>query len=163
MMTCITAVGFFACTRLAFPATELIEDGWPTAPVGVSPAMREQLCNLIPALRGLSPRQLEGLRNRLAGDRQLQGQAPGVQGSLRAWCSHLLRPGLHIVRMGQEGGDSRGNERGMQEGLHGTRPLGVDRVQTVDRLIQPDAELDLPAHPVEISDLPRADPGGQIR
>jgi hypothetical protein len=60
-MTCVTAVGLFAGQRLAFPATELIEDGWPTAPVGASPAMRAQPCNLIPALHGLSPRQLKGL------------------------------------------------------------------------------------------------------
>ena len=83
-MTYVPAVGFFAREGLAFPATQLIEDGWPSAPVGVFPAMRKQLRNLVPALRGLCPLQLEGLRNGLTGDGELQGQAPGVQGGLRA-------------------------------------------------------------------------------
>jgi hypothetical protein len=38
-------------------------------------------------------------------------------------------------------GENGGDERGMQEGLEGTRPLGVDLVQTVDRRVQSDTEL----------------------
>ena len=125
--------------------------------------MREQLRNLVPALYGLGPLQLEGLGDGLTGDGELQGQAPGVQGGLRAWRARLLRPGVHIMGMGEEGGDGRGDERGMQEGLQGARPLGVNRIQAIDRLIQPDAEFHLPAHPIEVGDLPRADPRGQVR
>jgi hypothetical protein len=75
----------------------------------------------------------------------------------------LLRPGLHSVCMREESGDGRGDERGMQEGLQGARPLGVDRIQAVARLIQPDAEFYFAPYPVEVGDLPRANPRGQVR
>ena len=75
--------------------------------------MREQRCDLVPALRGLGPLQIKGLGNGLTGDGKLQGQAPGVQGSRRAWRSSLQRPGVHMVSMGEEGGDGRGDERSM--------------------------------------------------
>src|SRR3990172_2596241 len=103
--------------------------------------MREQCGDLVPALRGLSPRQLEGLRNRLAGDSPLQGQAPGVQGSLGAGGPYRLRAGLPIVNMREQGGDGRGDEGSMQERLQGAWLLGIDRVEAVDRRIQPDAEF----------------------
>src|SRR6266487_1253152 len=51
----------------------------------------------------------------------------------------------------------------MQERLHRTGALGIDLVQAVHRLIQSDAQLDFPADAVEISHLPRADPGREIR
>ena len=51
----------------------------------------------------------------------------------------------------------------MQEGLQGARLLGVDRVEAVHRLVQPEAEFHLPAHPVEVSHRVRADPGREIR
>src|SRR6267142_2998315 len=145
-MIYITAVGLFARKGQAFPAAELLEDGWSTAPIGVSSARREQLCNLVPALRGLGPLELEGLGDGLTGDGELQRQAPGVQGGLCAWRARLLRAGFRVVGMREEGGDGRGDERGMQEGLQGARPLGVDGIQAVDRLVQPDAEFHLPAH-----------------
>ena len=49
-MTDVAAVGFFAREGLALPATQLIEDGWPTSPVRVFSAMREQCRDLGPAL-----------------------------------------------------------------------------------------------------------------
>ena len=96
--------------------------------------MREQRCDLVPAPRGLGPLQVEGLGDRLTGHGQLQGQAPGMQGRLRPWRPGLRRTGLQIVGMGEEGGDGRGDERGMQERLQGAGPLGVDRVQAVTDL-----------------------------
>ena len=104
-MTYIHAVGLFARHGLAFPATELIEDGWPPAPVRVPASVREPLRDLVPAPLGFGPPQLEGLGDRLPRDGQLQGSAPGVQGGLRAWCTSLLRAGLHIVGMREERGD----------------------------------------------------------
>ena len=121
--------------------------------------MREQLCDLVPAPLGFGPLQLEGVGDGLTGDGQLQGQAPGVERRLRPGRAGLLRSGLQVVRMREEGGDGRGR----QERLQGAWPLGIDRVQPVHRLVQPDAEFHLPAHAVEVGDLPRADPRGQIR
>ena len=125
--------------------------------------MREQRRDLLPALRGLGPRQLEGLSDRLTGDGQLQRQTPRVQRGLRAGRPRLLRAGLHMVGMREEGGDGRGHERGLQEGLQGARLFGIDRVPAVPRLIQPEAQVDLPAHAVKVGPLPWADPGRQIR
>src|ERR687888_2133758 len=65
--------------------------------------------------------------------------------------------------MSQERSDNRGDERGMQERLHRTGALGIDLVQTVDRLVPSEAQFDLPAHAVEVGHLPRPDPGWQIR
>jgi hypothetical protein len=67
------------------------------------------------------------------------------------------------MRVRQEGGKGRGHERGRQERLERTRALGVDLVEAVPRLVQPDAECALPAHTVAIGDLPRAEPWGQVR
>src|SRR2546430_17539332 len=78
--------------------------------------MREQLRDLLPALRGLGPLQLEGLSDRLTGDGQLQRQTPRVQRGLRAGRPRLLRAGLHIVGMREEGGDGRGHEIGRASG-----------------------------------------------
>ena len=50
----------------------------------------------------------------------------------------------------------------MQQRLEGTRSLGVNLVQAVDRLVQLDAELHLPAHAVEVGNLPRADPWREV-
>src|SRR4030095_26048 len=79
----MAAVGRFTCDRLAFPATELIQDRGPTPPIRVFAAMGQQCCDLLPAPLGRGPRQIEGLRNRLTGHRQLQGQTPGMQWGLR--------------------------------------------------------------------------------
>ena len=124
--------------------------------------MREQRRDLVPALRGLGPLQLEGLGDGLTGDGELQGQAPGMQGGLRAWRSRLLWPGVDMVGMREQGSKGGGDERGMPERLQGTRPFGVDRVQPVHRLVQPHAQFDLPAHAVEVGDLPRAEAGWEI-
>jgi hypothetical protein len=67
------------------------------------------------------------------------------------------------MRVSQEGGDNRGDERGMQERLQGAGPLGVNLVQAVHRLIQSNAQFDFPAHAVEVRDLPRPNPRRQIR
>jgi hypothetical protein len=94
---------------------------------------------------------------------QRQGQTPGVQRRLRPWRPDLRRTRLQVVRVRQEGGDLRGDERGVQKRFQGAGPRGVYRVQAMHGLVSPDAALDLPAHPVEVSDLPRANPGRQIR
>jgi len=91
-------------------------------------------------LPGFGSLQLEGMGHGLTGNRERQGQASGVEWGLGPGRSGLLRAGLHIVRMDEQGGNGRGDERGMQEGLQGARPLGVDRVQAVDRFVQPDAQ-----------------------
>ena len=57
-----------------------------------------------------------------------------MQGGLCAWCVRLLRAGLQVVGMSEQGGDGRGDERGIQEGLQGTRLLGIDRVQRLTDL-----------------------------
>jgi hypothetical protein len=71
--------------------------------------------------------------------------------------------GPHIVGVGEEGGDNGGDERGMQKRLHRTGAPGVDLVQAMHRFIQLDAQFDLPADPIEIGYLPRADPRRKIR
>jgi Resolvase, N terminal domain len=57
----MAGTGAFSHHGLAFPAAELIQDGWPLTPVGVSPCMREQVCDLLPATLHLSARQVKGL------------------------------------------------------------------------------------------------------
>ena len=161
-MTDVPVVGCFAPDGLALPATQLIEDGRASAPMGVFPTMREQGRNLMPPVRRLCPLQLKGLGNRLTGNRELQGEAPGVQRGLGAWGARLLRTGVHVVGMREQGGEGRGDERGMPEGLQRPWLLGVDGVQSVDRLIQPEAEFPLPPHPVEVGDLPRPHPWGPM-
>jgi hypothetical protein len=74
-----------------------------------------------------------------------------------------VRTSVEVVLVCKYGGDGRSHERGMQERLHRTWPLGVDLVQAVYRLVQLDAEFDLPAHPVQVGDLPRAEPWWEIR
>src|SRR6266545_4426038 len=135
-MTDVPVVGLFAPDGLALPATQLIEDGGASAPMGVFPTMREPCRNLIPPVRRLCPLQLRGLGDRLTGNRELQGEAPGVQRSPGAWGARLLRAGLHVVGMREQGREGRGDARGMQEGLQGARRLRVNRVQSVDRRIQ---------------------------
>jgi hypothetical protein len=78
----MAAVGRFTCDWLAFPAAELIQDRGPTPPIGVFAAMGQQCGDLLPAPLGRSPRQVEGLRHRLTGHRQLQGQTSGMQRGL---------------------------------------------------------------------------------
>jgi len=68
-----------------------------------------------------------------------------------------------MVGMREEGGEGRGDARGMQARLQGARPFGVARVPAVHRLGQPEAEVHLPAHPVEVGNLPRAKAGREVR
>ena len=51
----------------------------------------------------------------------------------------------------------------MQERFHRAGALGIDLVQAVDRLIQFDAQFDLPADPIDVGDLSWPKPRGQIR
>ena len=67
------------------------------------------------------------------------------------------------MRVRQESRDGRGHEGGIQERLQGTGRLGVDLVEAVHRRVQPEADLDLPPYAVEVGDLQRAEPGGQVR
>jgi hypothetical protein len=81
----IGAVGSFSADRLTCPAAELIQDRGPPTPVGICAAMPEQRGDFLPALHRLGSLQVEGLRHRLTGHGQLQGQAPGCRGaSVRA-------------------------------------------------------------------------------
>src|SRR5262245_28342847 len=123
----------------------------------------EQRRDLLPPALGRDSLQLARLSNGLTGDAQLQGEQPGMERCLCSGCSRLGRTRLEVRRMRQESSQGRGDERGMQECLQRTRLLGVDRVEAVHRLVQPDAEFDLPAHPVEVSDLKRAESWGQVR
>jgi hypothetical protein len=68
-----------------------------------------------------------------------------------------------MVRGREESGDGRGDERSMQERLQGVGPRGIRLVEAVHGLVQADAQFDLPAHAVEVSDLPGAGAGQQIR
>ena len=97
--------------------------------------MREECRDLVPALHGLGSLQVEGLGDGLTRHRELQGEAPGVQRCLRAWRTALRWTSLSIVRMREESGDGRGDERGMQERLQGAGPLGINLIQPVHRLV----------------------------
>ena len=55
----------------ALPASELIQDRRPTAPIGVSSGMCEQLRNLLPPPLGLDPFEVEGLGDGLTRHGQL--------------------------------------------------------------------------------------------
>ena len=123
--------------------------------------MGEQRRNLVPRPLGRCSLEIEGLGHGLAGHGQQPGEEPGVERRLRPGRSGLRRMGLEVVRARQDGGDGRGYEGGMQERLQGAWPLGVDHVEAVHGRVQPDAEFDLPAHAVEVSDLQRAEPGGR--
>jgi hypothetical protein len=74
----IAAAGRLLRDGLAVPSAELIQDRGPTTPVRISPATREQVCKLLPAPLRRDPSEVKGLGDGLAGDRQLQRQAPGV-------------------------------------------------------------------------------------
>ena len=50
----------------------------------------------------------------------------------------------------------------MQERLQRARPLGIDLVQPMHRLVQSATAFDLPAHTIEVGHLPWADPGRQV-
>ena len=93
--------------------------------------MGEECGDLVPALRGLGPPEVEGLGDGLTRYRQLQRQTSRVKRRFRAWRTGLRRTSLEIVRVREEGGDGRGDERGMQERLQGTGPLGIHLVQAV--------------------------------
>lgn len=54
-------MGLLACNGRAFPATELIEHGGPTAPVRIFASVREERRNLLPVPLGRAPFQGEGL------------------------------------------------------------------------------------------------------
>jgi hypothetical protein len=73
-----------------------------------------------------------------------------------------VEPEAVAAAVRQEGSDGRGHQGSIQESLEGTRLLGVDLVEAIHRRVQPDAEFDLPAHAVEVADLQRAEPGGQV-
>jgi hypothetical protein len=126
-------------------------------PVRISTSIGQQVNDLLPAPLGGGPLESEGFGNRLTGRRQLQGQPLGMyRGSVRdipAWGR----------RVGQEGHDNGGDERGMQERLHGTGMLGVDLVQAVHGLVHLDAQFDLPPDPADLGYLPSANPGWKIR
>ncbi len=47
--------------------------------------------------------------------------------------------------------------------LERPRSLGVGLVQAVHCLVQPEAELDLPARPGQFNDLQQPDTGGHVR
>jgi hypothetical protein len=158
----LAAVGPFSRGRLAFPAAELIQDRGSPTPIGIFAAMHEQCCDLLPAPLCGSTLQVQGLRNRLTGDGQLQSEAPGVQGRLGPWRTLLRRAEPCIVGVGEESSDNGGDERGMQEGLHRTGALSVDLVQAMDGLVQLDTQFNFPPHPVQISYLSWADPRGEI-
>lgn len=79
--------------------------------------MGEQVCDLLPVSLGLDVLQSKALDDRLARDRKLQCQKSGMQRRLTARRALLLRASLSIMRVSQEGGDNRGDERGMHERL----------------------------------------------
>ena len=54
-MTYVPVVGFFAPDGLALRATQLIKNGGASAPIGVFPAMREQLDDLLQRRLSSSP------------------------------------------------------------------------------------------------------------
>jgi hypothetical protein len=68
-----------------------------------------------------------------------------------------------MVRGREESGNGRVDERSMQERLQGAGPRGIHLVEAVQGLVQADAKFDLPAHAVEVSELPGAGAGRQIR
>jgi hypothetical protein len=109
------------------------------------------------------PFQVEGLCNGLTGHGELQREAPGVQRCLRPGLPLPRRTGLPIVGVDEEGGKNRGDERGVQERLHRAGSLGIHLVLAVDRLIQFDAQVDLPADPIEVGDWPGPKSWGQLR
>jgi hypothetical protein len=124
--------------------------------------MHEQCCDLLPApLRG-GTLEVQGLRNRLTGDGQLQGYTPGVQRRLGPWRALLRRAEPCIVGVGEESDNDGGDERGMQKGLHRTGALSVNLVQAMDGFVQLDAQFNFPTHPVQVSHLSWADPRREI-
>jgi hypothetical protein len=68
-----------------------------------------------------------------------------------------------MVGVGEEGDTNRGDARGMSERCHRAGAFGIALVQAVDRLIQCDPQFHLPAHPIQVGDLPWPQPRGQIR
>ena len=125
--------------------------------------MGEPFCDLRPPARGHGSLQLARLGNGLRGRGQLPGEAPRVERRLCPRHAGRHRTRLEVMRVRQEGSSGRGHQGGIQESLEGTRLLGVDLVEAIHRRVQPDAAFDLPAPAGEVGDLPRAEPGGQVR
>jgi hypothetical protein len=125
--------------------------------------VHEACGTLVPLPLGLDRLQLEGVGDGLTGHGQRQGQAPWLERRLQPWLANLRRASLQIMRVGAAGGDGRGHACRLQERLQRARPLGVDLVQTIPRLVQPDPEFDLPAHTVASGHLQWAEPRRPVR
>ena len=148
---------------LALPASQPREDRGATTPVGIFTSVGQEGGDLVPALRGLGPLEVEGWGDGLTRYRPLPRQTSRVQRRFRAWRTGLRRTSLKMVRVRAEGGEARGDARGLQERLQGTGPLGIPRVEAVYGRVHSAAECHLPAPAGEVSDLPRAEPRGQVR
>lgn len=131
MMSDVPTVGLLACTGLALPAPQWLEDRGPTAPGGVLASVCEAGRDLVPAPLRRSALQGERLGAGLTRHGQRQGQAPGMQGGLGAARPHLLRSGLHMVRRREAGRERRGEAGGLPAGLPGAGAFGVARIQAI--------------------------------
>lgn len=158
----MTAVGVVSHHRLTCPAAQLIQDGGSATPVGVFSRKSQQRGDLVPAPLRRRPFPVEGLGHGLTGHGERPREASGVQWCLQAGLPRLRRAGLPMVGGGQEGGNHRGEARGVQECRHRAGSRGIHLVQAMDRLIQCDPAFDLPADPIEVSHLSWADPRREI-
>jgi hypothetical protein len=68
-----------------------------------------------------------------------------------------------MVPVRPDGGDGGRYERGLQPCLEGACVRSRDRIQALHRLLQFHAAFHLPAHPVQVDHLSRANPGREIR
>jgi hypothetical protein len=98
-------------------------------------------------------------------DRTRRAATRGAWGATVPPCGAplLSQAGLQRVSGGQEGGHHRGDERGVQACLHRAGALGIHRVQAMERLLQCDAAVDLPADPRAVGHWPGPKPRGPVR
>src|SRR5215475_15626234 len=159
----MAGVGVLSNHGLPLPASELRQERRSTAPVRVFARRGEPRRDLLPPALGHDCVPRARLGTGLTGHGPRQGEAPGVARRCCPGRAGRGRTRLEVLRVRQQGRPRRGQERGLQARLQGTRRRGGDGVEAGPRRVQPEAAVALPAHPVAGGDLPRAEPWGPGR
>ena len=123
-VTGVPAVGPCARPGLAVPTAALLQDGWPTAPVGIGASGREECGQLVPAPRRLDPRQGEGWGAGRTRHGPRQRQAPGGEWRRSPGRSGQLGAGRHRRRVRAPSGPASARTAARRRAPPGGAPTG---------------------------------------